>query len=163
MWPVWRNIWQTTVKNQHVIVVMTYSIEEQIQEFKYINSMDMIMMVKKERMIKPKAKPNSKSVKRKRDFNYYDLTKDENNIWKDKRRKNCSRLAQAQIPMPTDIQKNGKWLMRIGLKYQGMVVVTMMFGKPIPIIGFLMKGDSGIAPGTVKQRLYLKRKFIWHN
>ena len=61
---------------------MTYSIEEQIQEFKYINSMDMIMMMKKERMIKPKAKPNSKSVKRKRDFNYYDLnlTKDENNI-----------------------------------------------------------------------------------
>ena len=68
------------MKNKHVIVVMTYAIEEQIQEFKYINSMDMIMMMKKERMIKPKAKPNSKSVKRKRDFNYYDLTKDENNI-----------------------------------------------------------------------------------
>ena len=62
--------------------------------------------------------------------------------------------------MPTDIQKNGKWLMRIGSKYQGMVLVTMMFGKPIPIIGFLMKGDSAISPGTVKQRLYLKRKFI---
>ena len=61
--------------------------------------------------------------------------------------------------MPTDIQKNGKWLMRIGLKYQGMVLVTMMFGKPIPIIGFLMKGDSGIVPGTVNQRLYLKGKF----
>ena len=44
--------------------------------------------------------------------------------------------------MPTDIQKNGKWLMRIGLKYQGMVLVTMMFGKPIPIIGFLMKREQ---------------------
>ena len=62
--------------------------------------------------------------------------------------------------MPTDIQKNGKWLMRVGLKYQGMMVVTMMFWKPIPILGFLMKGDIGIAPGTVKQSLYLKRKFI---
>ena len=61
---------------------MTCSIEEQIRKFRYINSMNMIMMMKKERMIKPKAKPNSKSVKRKRDFNNYDLnlTKDENNI-----------------------------------------------------------------------------------
>ena len=56
--------------------------------------------------------------------------------------------------MPTDIQKNGKWLMRIGLKYQGMVLVTMMFVKPIPIIGFLMKGEQwnsvgqpGFSPG----------------
>ena len=53
---------------QHVLDVMTYYVEEQIQEFKFINSMDMIMMMKKERMIKPKAKPNSKSVKRKKDF-----------------------------------------------------------------------------------------------
>ena len=41
---------------QHVLDVMTYYVEEQIQEFKFINSMDMIMMMKKERMIKPKAK-----------------------------------------------------------------------------------------------------------
>ena len=45
-----------TVKNQHVIVVMTCSIEEQIRKFRYINSMNMIMMMKKERMIKPKEK-----------------------------------------------------------------------------------------------------------
>ena len=50
--------------------------------------------------------------------------------------------------------------MRIGLKISRHGVVTMIFRKPFPIIGLLMKGDSGIAPGTVKQRLYLKRKFI---
>ena len=43
--------------------------------------------------------------------------------------------------MLTDIQKNGKWFMHIGLKYQGMELVTMMFGKSTPIIGFLMRGE----------------------
>ena len=38
-----------TVKSQHVIVVMTCSIEEQIRKFTYINSMNMIMMMKKEK------------------------------------------------------------------------------------------------------------------
>ena len=33
--------------------------------------------------------------------------------------------------------------MHIGLKYQGMELVTMMFGKSIPIIGFLMREGTG--------------------
>ena len=49
--------------------------------------------------------------------------------------------------------------MHIGLKYQGMKLVTMIFGKSIPIIGFPMRGDSGIVPCTIDQRLQLKRQF----
>ena len=56
-----------TVKSQNVIVVMTCSIKEQIRKFTYINSMNMVMMMKKEND-KAKAKPNSRSVKRKKDF-----------------------------------------------------------------------------------------------
>ena len=58
--------------------------------------------------------------------------------------------------MLTDIQKNEKWLMHIGLKYQGMKLVTMIFGKSIPIIGFPMRGDSGTVPCTIHQRLQLQ-------
>ena len=53
--------------------------------------------------------------------NHYDpsLTKDENNIWKGRRRK-LFKTSSTQIPMPADNQKNGKkWVMPIGLKYQG--------------------------------------------
>ena len=47
------------------------------------------------------------------------LTKDENNIWKGRRRK-LFKTSSTQIPMPTDNQKNRKkWVMPIGLKYQG--------------------------------------------
>ena len=38
-----------TVKNQHVIVVITCSMEEQIQEFMYTSFMNMIMKMKKEK------------------------------------------------------------------------------------------------------------------
>ena len=65
-------------------------------------------------------------------------------------RENCPRLAQAQIPTPTDIQKKNKkknGLMRIGLKISRHGVVTMIFRKPFPIIGLLMEGKIGIAPG----------------
>ena len=33
--------------------------------------------------------------------------------------------------------------MYIGLKYQGMELMTMMFGQSIPIIGFLMREGTG--------------------
>ena len=57
------------------------------------------------------VKPNSRS----KDPN---LTKDENNIWKGRRRK-LFQTSLTQIPMPVDNQKNGKkWLMSIGVKYQ---------------------------------------------
>ena len=46
------------------------------------------------------------------------LTKDENNIWKGRRRK-LFQTSLTQIPMPVDNQnKRKKWLMSIGLKYQ---------------------------------------------
>ena len=73
-------------------------------------------------------KPNIGSIKKAKKnvsltwiSNHYDpsLTKDENNIWKGRRRK-LFQTSSTQIPMPTDNQKNGKkWLMPIGLKYQG--------------------------------------------
>ena len=58
--------------------------------------------------------------------------------------------------MPTDIQKNEKWFMHIGLKYQGMKSVTMIIRKLIPIIGFPMRGDSGPVPCTIHQKLQLQ-------
>ena len=71
-----------------------------------------------------KAEPNIGSIKEAKKnvsltwiSNHYDpsLTKDENIIWKGRRRK-LFQTSSTQIPMPTDIQKNGKWLMRIALK-----------------------------------------------
>ena len=53
--------------------------------------------------------------------------------------------------------------MHIGLKYQGMELVTMMFGKSIPIIGF------PIREGTVELSLvqlirdYNWKQFNWNN
>ena len=42
--------------------------------------------------------------------------------------------------MQLTTRTDGKeWPMHIGLKYQGMELVTMMFGKSIPIIGFLIR------------------------
>ena len=58
--------------------------------------------------------------------------------------------------MLTDIQKNEKWLMHIGLKYQGMKSVTMIIRELIPIIGFPMRGDSGPVPCTIHQKLQLQ-------
>ena len=63
-----------------------------------------------------KMKPNSRSIKKAKKnvsltwiSNHYDpsLTKDENNIWKGRRRK-LFQTSSTQIPMPTDNQKNGK-------------------------------------------------------
>ena len=58
--------------------------------------------------------------------------------------------------MLTDIQKNEKWLMHIGLKYQGMKSVTMIIRELIPIIGFSMRGDSGPVSCTIHQKLQLQ-------
>ena len=75
-----------------------------------------------------KVKPNIRSIKKAKKnvsltwiSNQCDpsLTKDENNIWKGRRRK-LFQTSSTQIPMPTDNQENGKkWFMPIGLKYQG--------------------------------------------
>ena len=63
-----------------------------------------------------KVKPNSRSIKKAKKnvsltwiSNHYDpsLTKDENNIWKGRRRK-LFQTSSTQIPMPTDNQKNEK-------------------------------------------------------
>ena len=73
-------------------------------------------------------KSNGKCIKKaKRNVNgrvKYDqynpnLKKDENNIWKGRRRK-LLQTSSIQIPMLTDNQKKRKkWLMPIGLNYQG--------------------------------------------
>ena len=75
-----------------------------------------------------KTKPNSRSIKKAKKNvsltwigNHYSpsLTKDENNIWKGRRRK-LFKTSSTQTPIPADNQKNGKkWVMPIGLKYQG--------------------------------------------
>ena len=55
------------MKSQHVIVMMTCSIEEQIRKFMYINSKNMIMMMKKEKMMKPRQNQIVEAYKRKKD------------------------------------------------------------------------------------------------
>ena len=55
--------------------------------------------------------------------------------------------------MLPDIQKNGKWLMHIGLKYQSMKSMIMIIRELFPIIGFSMRGDSGPVSCTIHQEL----------
>ena len=58
--------------------------------------------------------------------------------------------------MLTDIQKNGKWFMHIGLKYQGMKSMIMIIRELIPNIGFSMRGDIGPVSCTIHQKLQLQ-------
>ena len=55
--------------------------------------------------------------------------------------------------MLTDIQKNEKRLMHIGLKYQSIKSMIMIIRELFPIIGFSRRGDSGPVSCTIHQEL----------
>ena len=126
-----------------VEVVMTYLIQGQNQKSMFIklHVSDDNNEVKKKETIKSnithekkskkdenEVKSNGKRIKKANrnvngrvEYGQYNpnLKKDENNIWKGRRRK-LLQTSSIQIPMPTDNQKKRKkWLMPIGLNYQG--------------------------------------------
>ena len=104
-------------------------------------------------------KPNSESMKEankdihstwisgRLEYDQYDpnLTNDENNIWKGRRRK-LFQTSLTLIPIPVDNQnKRKKWLMSIEYKYQGYECSynDVKFGNAVPNTGFLARKWTG--------------------